>query len=345
MQPAFDDDSPATRTWPFAALAFLVGAVALVTIILIAANKAQQHQAEVEGKRQRLAESRRLALPTRPAATRPRPEGDNGEQPAGKREDIPDDTPKLIFPKMTFPKVRHDPEDLMPAIPDAKPPVWEKGPPDIADLKPVKAVPDKDMLRLLAELGSGGTDVMMKAAEEIAKRGESAGPAAARALCYYKVSSFNRALRNACDRAFLRVSPDLYRLVANVLDKDAEVRYRGVEEIIRHGERAAPAVPALAECVRVEMTGHSLDPYLAPRCFQAMVLCGPDDLITARTALWLARSRSRVMRQLAFTAMGELSHGRPHWHKDFRQALERGCGDTSKEARDAAFISLEALPK
>ncbi len=334
-----DEPAPAARMWPLGLGIFLVGATVLVGILVVAFSRERQRQELAEAERRRAAEASQR-LRTRPTPNTPAIERELVPVPKGQGPE----PPRVMGSKPDGQKLRLDAADLGKDQPPPRDSVWDKPAPAMPADKPVDPVADEKLQKLLKELSSGNVDLMTTAAEGIGKYGERAGGAAARALCYRMVRSENPALRRACDKALFQVNPELYRVIVDVLhDRDPDIRSKGVEEVIRLGPQAAPAVPALAERLRMELTGYSLDPYLAPRCFQAMALCGPNDPATAQTAMWLSRARSPVMRKLAFEAMGELGAGRPEWRKDFRAALEAARKDPSQEAREAAFKALELI--
>lgn len=325
----YAEEAPPSRQWGFALTIFLAGAAVLTGVVLLVVSKAKQRQAEIAAQRRQPAEAKSTS-PERPVAAAPAQAEKAAPQP----------------PNGLLPQVR----PVTPVAPDPKKhrlesqgPGGDSPPPDPAPAAPTDPVADAKLRKLIEELGTGSVDRITKAAEEIGKYGDRATDGAARSLCYHVVNSGTPAVQAVCDRAFFRVRPKLYHLMIGVRDRDPEARLENVEEIIRLGSQAAPLAPALAKRIAAELTSRLPDSYLAPRCFQAMVICSPDDPATASTALWLARSRHDIMRRLAFEAMGEVGAGRPAFQKDFRAALERARKDQSQEVRDAVQKAMEML--
>src|SRR5262249_9018291 len=208
-----EEPSPLARTWPIALCVFLVGATVLAGVVFVVLGRDRQRAADRETQRRQAAAAKQQPTPhPKPHVQPPRPSGPGEEPGSPKKQAAPNESrleiPKVDAPKLELRKPRLDFEDLGKDRGPVGGPDWGKPPQSAAD-RVVEPVPDKQLQRLLDELNSGNVDAIAKAAEEIGKYGERAGPVAARALCFRMVNSSNSALRKACDRAMFQVQPEL----------------------------------------------------------------------------------------------------------------------------------------
>ncbi len=103
--------------------------------------------------------------------------------------------------------------------------------------------PNSDPLTVLVkELDSSDNAVRVHAAQELARMGESAKPAA-RALCSAATSD-SKEVRQAAIEALEKVQPDLAKPVTTLL-VDANNSYLAAQQIAEMGDSAAPAIPVV----------------------------------------------------------------------------------------------------
>jgi HEAT repeat protein len=197
-------------------------------------------------------------------------------------------------------------------------------------------VPGNPAVAALAKaLGSDNATDRIRAANELAKLGEAAKPAA-RALCFAATGD-SQEVRLAALEALDKVQPALVQPITTLL-VDPRNSYQAAQQIAAMGESANPSVPVLIWHARQDVTNN------AAVDIRALARIGPKDPEAVRAIIGYGQAAvgrhedsRKGSKTAALTALGELSENRGTLRQEIVMCLVKVLPQCETEYEFADF--------